>query len=728
MSEALAYIDDNVYHRVMMHSRGLDGSSSRDIAGALAETYGLKRQRHLTMGSSYQTEVDYTKITALSQVPSMHVSAERHAMSDLNDNNPNFAFQMDMIAAAGAMVAELKDVILEISAMGEDLSVEQKAKFVQAIFNTYQLQQAQEGRIELSAQQLEALSLDTIEVLDSLAKDMVLPQGLKTISTSIMRDLADRFGLDTVNARLDRFERETSPKALMDLSLEGLMTTLNAMLDTDDLDDATREKIEEILEKLEQLEDGEPLPRDLMKDLKALAENMQNQKELGLLSTELALLVDDLKQDVFKVSEANIGLKADKFNLTIAQVRAIESMMDRLDEIAENLPESEAELKAEIQESVQLLDTEPTSLKATEALETLAEKMNSPRMQKLIEAFPVLSSIVNAFSTEQKFIQKIQMDGITKKHDGASSFVRETLSLYRALDVVRTSLLFPPTQDTSPLRLPPEFKKQADPDLAPKKKIESNLKKKSDAELPAAPSQNTIEQIEQVMRRLEDKPDSIVTATEARQLFDSESFKEIVSELPEGIDIIDAIKHFDDGVIEKIANNTGQSPEDIREWLDDITREQRVESLESHDLEVKETTNNDDQDRKVVKEILEEEFVENQQFVKLKEDPHSDAELEAHKNPNPDTHVTRPEIELSIDQKLNQKLNEEFGVDEKPEDNDNKNPCDPCALKGECKKAQNKAAKDTSSDDDKKISLEKEVETPKPKKSLAKKKPSMVPK
>lgn len=146
-----AYQDQDASHYALMHSRGQSGAVS-DIAGQLAETYGLHRQRHLTMGGGgYQTDIDYTKINGLSQTPCMHFTTERHALSDLNDNNPNHNFQMHLMAAAGAMVAELKGIILEISAMGEDLSTEQKADFVKAIFNTYQIQEANENRITLTA-------------------------------------------------------------------------------------------------------------------------------------------------------------------------------------------------------------------------------------------------------------------------------------------------------------------------------------------------------------------------------------------------------------------------------------------------------------------------------------------------------------------------------------------------------------------------------------------------
>jgi hypothetical protein len=171
--ECPVYQSENASHLLLLHSRMKNGAVS-NIAGKLAETYGLHRQRHLTMGGGgYQTDIDYTKISGLSQTPCMHFTTERHALSDLNDNNPNFNFQMDLMGAAGAMVAELKDIILEMTAAGLELSSEQKAKLFASVFNTYQLQQVNEGRIDLTVAEIEKLSLETIEILDSLAKDMI---------------------------------------------------------------------------------------------------------------------------------------------------------------------------------------------------------------------------------------------------------------------------------------------------------------------------------------------------------------------------------------------------------------------------------------------------------------------------------------------------------------------------------------------------------------------------
>ncbi|PCH99488.1 MAG: hypothetical protein COB76_05645 [Alphaproteobacteria bacterium] len=170
-----AYADQDHIHEALIHSRGQDGAAASDIAGQLAETYGLHRQRHLTMGSGgYQAEVDYTKINGLSQTPCIHFTAKRHAKSSLNDNDVDFNFQMDLMAAAGAMTAELKDVILEISAMGGDLSVDQKAGFVKAVFNTYQLQQANEGRIELTGLELEGLQQSVDEYITPLRANIAI--------------------------------------------------------------------------------------------------------------------------------------------------------------------------------------------------------------------------------------------------------------------------------------------------------------------------------------------------------------------------------------------------------------------------------------------------------------------------------------------------------------------------------------------------------------------------
>ena len=218
-----AYLDEDNLHHVLIHSRGQENAPST-IASDLAQMYGLQKQRHLTMGSGYQAEIDYGTINALAEIPCIHYKIERHALSSAHNDNHDLDklnFQLDLIQAAGSMTAELHDVIAELTEKSGTFTAEQKLKFVTAIFNTYQLQQANDGRIELTSAQMEKLALETLDIMTDLARDVILPQGLKDIATKTIRETAEKFGLDIVAERLARFEKEPSAAAILQQSLDG---------------------------------------------------------------------------------------------------------------------------------------------------------------------------------------------------------------------------------------------------------------------------------------------------------------------------------------------------------------------------------------------------------------------------------------------------------------------------------------------------------------------------
>lgn len=688
-----AYSDDNHLHHALLHSRG-QGGGVDTIAGELAKTYGLQRQRHLTMGAGYQSEIDYTAIAALSHIPCVHLTAERHALSNLNDNDANFNFQMDLIAAAGAMTAEMKDVIAEITAMGEDLSVDQKEAYIRAVFNTYQLQQANEGRLTLTPQQAEHLALETIEIMDGLAKDVALSPAFKEISTGIIKTTADIHNLDTVTARLTRFEQDTAPAKILEQSIEALATTLQALLDTDDLDEDSRQKIEDILERLEAVEGGEMLPRDIIKDLNALSETITN----GEFPATIQALADALRDDVRNVSEANIMVKAEKFDLTIAQIRAIEATMDRLEQIAENLPVNQTDLKEQITMTIQALDQEPVALKTKEMLVDLNAQFQKPEISILTKTGLALAEILNIFKTETLFTQKIITDQVDRRIEAE----KESPSLPANPPVflkpefeIRTTYTPPEVQTPRPVT-PPEIAKA-----------------------------------QEIITTVENKATTgfldLVTIDQYINSPDGQNLQQT----PEGQDTLKEIEAKRQEIIEEISRKTGLSPEEIENQLqvlrehDDATpvSPDPVNPNKPDDNGAPDQDDNNDNDNNV------DQDQDNADDPNIKPSPDSEKDNTGH-TPEDDTpevtHKKRtekesdptenpplktapnetpryeapPVIKLNTDGKLDSDIERDFGPKNPPKNptDTNDSPCKVCPIKGKCKKAANDAAKGKGGD------------------------------
>lgn len=448
MSAALAqnYQDQDTLHSTMVHSRGQDGAAHADVAGKLADMYGLYRQRHLTYGGGqYQASADYTTIDSLARVPHFNCHVQRHALSSAQNDTHELQkldFQLNLIQAAGSMTAELKTVIAELTEKGADFTLEQREKFVTALFNTYQLQQANEGRIELTRTQMQQLAEDTLDIMTDLARDGILPHDLKAHSVDIIQTTAVQFDLPQLEARIEQFEADTSAEALLDHSIEALKETLQAMLDSDELDDETRLEIEDILEKLEDHEAGAPLPRDVIKALEGLSEKMQDLGAKGALSAEMTDLVEKLDTQTERVVEANIELRAEISGLTVSQIKAIDSYLDKLEAIGEALPEDEVELKDMIAEAVAKLDADPTSIEAVTALNETLETLDKAELADILEHNTVGMAQTLAMVKDQgQFIQKTLVDRISARDAVPPKMVQSQTELYSSLKTLRAAVI-----------------------------------------------------------------------------------------------------------------------------------------------------------------------------------------------------------------------------------------------------------------------------------------------
>jgi len=435
---------DDVCYQALSHSRNADDSSNNTAAQIAQILDSGLQHRDYTMGGGYQRDTT-SKILALSDHPHFISLAERHALSSAIDAemSAEMLLQLDLIQAAGSMTKDLKETIAEISAKAETLSESQKLKFVEVVFNTYQLYQANEGRIALPTVQIEKLANDTLEIMRELAIDVVLPPSLKTVSLDIIKTTASTFQLPELSAAIETFEKDTSPTIILEQTVDTLKETLLVLLGQDDLNDEARNEIEEILERLNELEDGEPIPRDILKSLDEIATQIIEINS----SPALAAIAETLTKNIEAVREANIPVKAEKFNLSIDQVRAIESTMDRLEALGEELPKDEVTLKDMIAETILTLDTEPVSIKAMAKLEAVTDELQDPKFKVLEQTSPILAVLAAPIVTSSKFVQKFLTDGVAKKFNIPKESVKNFVNLYKTIDTQNRSL-----PATSPLK------------------------------------------------------------------------------------------------------------------------------------------------------------------------------------------------------------------------------------------------------------------------------------
>ena len=432
MSKAVQITNDDVWYQTLLHSRNANETSAQK-AGEIAKLLdsGLQH-RDYTIGGGYQRD-GVSRVASLTDHPHFVSQAERHKSSSAMgaEMTSTMLMQLDLIEAAGSMTKDLKQTIIEISSTADSLSHDQKGQLVGVVFNTYQLHQANTGRMSLSNTQLEMLAKNTLDAMEDLANDVVLPPSLKTPALDVIKTTDTLFKVDGLTAAIASFESNTAPARILEQAVDTLQQALSAMLGHEDLSEADRQNIENILEEIENIEDGEPMPREVLKMLDSLVNNFENVGDDLVLSN----LVKTLSDNIETVREANITVKADKFGLSIEQVRSIEATMDRLEALSDEIPDGEVAMKDMLAEAVLALDTEPTSIKAIAKLERVTDALQSQNFKNLAKSMPVVADLATPIVTSSKFIQKFLIENVATKFDMPKSAIKNFVALYKDIDI-----------------------------------------------------------------------------------------------------------------------------------------------------------------------------------------------------------------------------------------------------------------------------------------------------
>jgi hypothetical protein len=292
------------------------------IAKQLAEMYGLQKQRHNTMDGSSPSNMNHRTIRELAETPHMALSIIPSQTNDMRDTDltmEQINLQLDLIEKAGDMVDQMEAAIAEIVNNIDSYSEHHIEQILTVVENTHTLDMVNDGRIALPTAEIEKLATETLDAMEQLFNDDVLPPTLKEVTLPIIEKTAAIFQIPSLDTKIQEFKHNTSEVSKLAKTIDALKATLAEILLQDDLSDELREEIEEKLEQLDALEDGEPLPRELMKDIEALSEKII---EAGIP------LASELKAQVATVKEQNVLARAEIHNMSPAQVRAIDSYMD----------------------------------------------------------------------------------------------------------------------------------------------------------------------------------------------------------------------------------------------------------------------------------------------------------------------------------------------------------------------------------------------------------------
>lgn len=412
-----AYKTQDSFHFILPHSRDAVGDRfNADTIKKLNDIYGLRRQRHLTMdGSGYNGGTDLGEIMGLSEKPRIETGMERNALDSLHDNDHNAVaqlhFQLDMMAAAGSMVNQMEGAIRSVLTNADRLSDLQKEQFVTLVHNQATLDKVNDGRLKISADIVAKLARETADLLAILAQDNILPHAMRDMTISFLRDTAAQHGLSDIVMRLHDLEHDLSPSLVLAQTVTSIIESLKSLLEQDDLDDATRKDMAEVLKALEQAEDGTPLSRDIIKTL----ENLSDKTELNIAG----------------LKDANMALKAEQSGLSLAQIKSIEALTDRLDNIRAELGDSHPDLAEQIKNTIDALDARPAAMDSLIKLTQLESRFKTFDKTTLSAA---LVDMVTTAQEQTKFVAKIQTDTIARKMGLDGKQIVEMVNLYVALD------------------------------------------------------------------------------------------------------------------------------------------------------------------------------------------------------------------------------------------------------------------------------------------------------
>lgn len=410
-----AIITSDRFEVALVHSdSGLGGKSRQlvDLNGSYrAKSYDMKG-----MGTNAQVN-DLGLMTMIANTQSLVLSGEPTEIESLVDNAMHQRFDIELLRAFGVEVATMGDFIQEVMAgLGENspLTPEQKSQLQDLVGEIITLKKLTSlGVLPQGTERLQMMIAATAEKIADILKDGLDNRALSKAVTEFAYNMLDKtvktYGLNELSEKLVAIEGRMNPQNYMVKSVAELVTQLTALLEQPDIEDALKDDITKMLDDLADREQGQPLPRDILKQLDALVEKLPETHAVKI------------QKSIETVRDANSVLKAEISGMTVAQVQKVESLITELDVMKDGLSQSNEPLTTEqkqlieqLDQTIQSLDANPADIKAAQSVEKLQSRLSVP---DIAMALPVaLAGAVGNVLAKLSPVQIIQETTLAERH------------------------------------------------------------------------------------------------------------------------------------------------------------------------------------------------------------------------------------------------------------------------------------------------------------------------
>jgi len=406
-----------------------EGNKSQALVDLNASYQSLKNEMK-GMGGSAQVN-DLGLLTRLGNVKRLSMNGEITSYEDVLTREQEL--KIDIVNAFGSGVAQMGDFIAEVMqslGAGSPLSMDQKDQLFEMITeianlkNLMNLGATPEAQIRIEAMISETVNKIADLLLDGLNQKITTP-AITEFVHQMLQDVGAQYDIPDLSEKMVKIEGRMNPESYLKDSIAEMIVQLNELMDSQDLSDEVKAEIEDLIEKMElAAENGEPLPRDVMKALETLGETYS---EINLSQTFIDTL-DTLK-------DANIVMKAETLGISIDQVQSIESAIETLEAQQQALNEQDA---PSVEEA--LLEIEALIEKLTAFVDEGAalDQETIQSLESIMETFPNLdigrdfpSTLLDASQPMDTAIQKTDNSTVsnanisleTREINNAPSFI-----------------------------------------------------------------------------------------------------------------------------------------------------------------------------------------------------------------------------------------------------------------------------------------------------------------
>jgi ribosome-associated translation inhibitor RaiA len=339
---------------------GFLSSSDKNAGKArqLVDLNGSYRTRNLDMkGMGGNADVNNLGLmTMLGNAKTLTLCGDAVSYDDVRTRDQHL--QIDMVRAFGSDIAQMGDFVQEIiQSLGTEsnLPEAQKDRLFEMVTEIVTLKNLMNvGHVPEGQARIEALIAETANkiadiVLDGMDNKVISPAIVEFVHT-MLADVQAKYDVPSLDSKITKIEGRINPENYMANSVAAVIAELTGILDNQDLSEDAQAEIETLIEKLETaIENGEPIPRDIMQKLDGLSDTYP----------DISFKVD-FTNAMESLKDANIVMKADFLGVSVAQLEAVENSIKALETQLQNVMDNDdvsKEAKAEIETLIQKLES-----------------------------------------------------------------------------------------------------------------------------------------------------------------------------------------------------------------------------------------------------------------------------------------------------------------------------------------------------------------------------------